>query len=74
MVGKALLGGERCHHLKLKRADGWHKDIFFLHRNGIHYSMLITQREYDPKLIAKATKGLRLTPLPEARERRQARL
>lgn len=71
-VGEGRLGGEPCHHLKIKRADGWHQDMLFLHRNSIHYSVLITQRRRDPKLVAKAAKSLRFTLFHNERERMQA--
>jgi hypothetical protein len=73
-IGKALLGGEACHHLKVNRSDGWHQDIFFLHRNSINYTVLITQPKRDPKLIARVTKALRFTLFRHERERTEARL
>jgi hypothetical protein len=74
VVGEARLGGEQCHHLKVTSTDGWHKDVFFLHRNSINYTMLITQRKRDAKLIARATNALRFTLLAPERERREALL
>lgn len=74
VVGTAFLGGERCHHLRAAGSDGWHRDVFFLHRNSINYTVLIMQRKRDAKLIARVTKALRFTPFEHERERREARL
>ncbi|HEX2874407.1 MAG TPA: hypothetical protein VHP33_24300 [Polyangiaceae bacterium] len=72
VIGEARLGGEPCRHLRVKRRDGWYQDIFFLYRNRVHYSALITQLKRDPKLIAKVTRSLRFTPFESERERSQA--
>jgi hypothetical protein len=49
-------------------------DVFFLHRNTLHYSVIITQSKRDKKLIARVTNALRFTLLELERERIQARL
>lgn len=72
VIGEGRLGGERCRHLKETGADGRHRDLFFLHRNSIHYALLISQLKRDPKLIAKVTKSFRFTPFDQERERMQA--
>jgi hypothetical protein len=74
VVGTAFLGGEPCHHLKVSGSDGWYRDVFFLHRNSINYTVLISQRKRDPKLIARVTKAIRFTLLEQERERQEARL
>jgi hypothetical protein len=74
VVGTAFLGGESCHHLKGSVSDGWYRDVFFLHRNHINYTVLISQRKRDPQLIARVTKAIRFTPLEHERERKEARL
>ena len=74
VVGRARLGGEPCQHVKVKRSDGWSQDLFFLHRNSINYTVLISQRHRDPKLITRVTQGFRFTLLERERERLQARL
>ena len=61
-------------HLKVSGSDGWYRDVFFLHRNSINYTVLISQRKRDPKLIARVTKAIRFTLLEQERERQEARL
>jgi hypothetical protein len=56
----AVLAGERCHHLEIKRADGWEQDMFILFANQTNYSVMITQPSRDPKLVEQARKGFRL--------------
>lgn len=73
VVGTAHLGGEPCHHLKASGSDGWYRDALILHRNSINYTVLITQRKRDPKLIARVAKGVRFTLLESERERQEAR-
>jgi hypothetical protein len=59
---EATLGGERCHHLELNRTHGNQQDFFIIVRQGINYSLLVTQQTRDQSLIARALKGFRFTP------------
>ncbi|MES1183858.1 MAG: hypothetical protein ABUL60_08575 [Myxococcales bacterium] len=72
--GAAFLGGEPCHHLKVRGSDGWYRDFFTLNRNSINYSVLIAQRKRDAKLIARVTKALRFTLFDHERARQEASL
>lgn len=72
VIGEARLGGEPCRHLRVKRRDGWHQDLFFLYRNKVHYSALITQFKRDPKLVTKVTRSVRFTAFESEHERMQA--
>jgi len=74
VTAAAHLGGEPCHHLKASGSDGWYRDVLLLNRNSINYTVLITQRKRDPKLIARVAKDFRFTLLESERERKEARL
>jgi hypothetical protein len=74
VIAAAHLGSEPCHHLKASGSDGWYRDVLLLNRNSINYTVLITQRKRDQKLIARVAKNFRFTLLESERERKEARL
>jgi hypothetical protein len=60
VVKKSTLAGEACEHLVIDRGGSNPQDAFMLNRDGINYSILITQASRNTTLLNKVRQGFRL--------------